>query len=193
MSSSSVSTAPASSSTNIPVVWVPSLRITVPAGSCQHVVCPIAPVKDVCVYTPRYLRGMVAQAVAGGVCTDSEVSNITIVPGTLSGFETSVYPTICSFKDKECADKVCNLQYVSANAAKSGWECYSDPVVAASLSERKYWFANESESSPCTTSKASCKDVRNTRDYDYTSASHRVTAPLVVLALLALGASGVAL
>jgi hypothetical protein len=172
---------------------VPDLKITVPSeGTCRDAVCtnPILynreKVPGVCGNSPRYMQGMVDHALRIGACKSSEFS-ISIFEGNWVGGEPWLYPTICTFENKECADKVCGLQMVQVNATDGHWECYSDPAVAEYLGEAKYWFENETESSSCRGIKANCEDVGSTRDYDYSTAkSQRHVSRKVVLGVLAL-------
>lgn len=161
---------------------VPGLTITAQNGTCLDTLCT-SPwyhepwIEGSCQGAPRFVVGFTDSVVKSGKCKRDEF-NLTVRSIFTEFYDLDKYPTICTFDSFECAQAVCSLQGISPNET-SGWPCYSDPVIAQAAADGTYWFANGSMCS----SKPKCKDVRDTRNVNYSSAPRLGVALSLALAL----------
>lgn len=117
-----------------------------------------------CAYTPRYTEALIDSAIRAKNCTENQF-NVTARPqGMTIIFPEQRYPTICTFTDQECAQRVCNttwVQHSRINATDDGksWSCYSDSALANAAVDAKYWFATTNDTWPCKGTTPVCKDL----------------------------------
>lgn len=123
-----------------------------------------------CAYTPRYAEALIESAIKSKNCTEDQF-NVTAPPqGMILLYPEDRYPTICTFSDQECAQRVCNTSWVQEsriNATDDGksWSCYGDSAVAQAAVDAKYWFATTNDTWPCKGAAPSCNDLEG-RSYD---------------------------
>lgn len=178
------------SSSDYPRLAVRTLTITIATGNtdCQQALCGAVrqhmnasdEVYWTCEYAPRKAEYLVQSAINAKKCTEDNFNVTWPDDGTTLRFAEEQFPTVCTFVDQNCAQRVCDthLQRSRINVTEDGksWSCYSDSAIAQAAFEAKYWFTTTDSTWPCKDAKPDCKDLEGRTNPDALPAGAQVSA-----------------